>query len=59
MELFSSNNEDRDTILGGSGRVLKWQSVGWTTLCGLDWSDSEARVLCRQLGFSHGYAYER
>ena len=43
-------------LAGGSssneGRVEICQSREWKTICDNNWSENEARVVCRQLGYS-------
>ena len=35
------------------GRVEFCQSDQWKTVCGNNWSSSEAQVVCKQLGYGH------
>lgn len=35
------------------GRVEVCLSGRWKTVCDNSWSDSEAKVVCKQLGYSH------
>ena len=37
--------------LSNEGRVEICQSGEWKTVCDNNWSDNEARVVCRQLGY--------
>ena len=37
--------------LSNEGRVDICQSGEWKTVCDNNWSDNEARVVCRQLGY--------
>ena len=38
--------------LANEGRVEICQSGQWKTVCDNNWSENEARVVCRQLGYS-------
>ena len=38
--------------LANEGRVEICQSGEWKTVCDNNWSENEARVVCRQLGYS-------
>ena len=38
--------------LANEGRVEICQSGEWKTVCDNNWSKNEARVVCRQLGYS-------
>lgn len=39
------------------GRVEVYQYNQWSTICGQNWSDSEAQVLCHSLGFGRYVVY--
>ena len=39
--------------LANEGRVEICQSGEWKTVCDSNWSENEARVVCRQLGYSN------
>ena len=40
-----------------SGRVELFINGEWGTICDNSWSSNEARVVCRQLGYTSGTAY--
>ena len=48
-------------LFGGSvlneGRVELCLSGQWKTVCDNNWGDSEAQVVCKQLGYSHKGTY--
>ena len=44
-----------DGISDAHGRVEVFhEKVGWGTICNMEWSVSDADVVCRQLGFAEG-----
>ncbi|XP_072169133.1 antigen WC1.1-like [Diadema setosum] len=51
-------DEDQMTLIGGddsySGVLTLYQDDEWWLLCTSEWSDAEAAVTCRQLGYSQG-----
>lgn len=42
-----------------SGRVEVCQSQQWGTVCGTGWGNSDASVLCAQLGYSRLSEYHK
>ena len=38
-----------------SGRVEVYNNGIWQTVCGIGWSRINTRVVCRQLGYGHGF----
>ena len=41
------------------GRVEIFHDEEWGTVCGSQWDEADARVVCRSLGFSGGVALKR
>nr|KAG5698074.1 hypothetical protein BaRGS_016722 [Batillaria attramentaria] len=46
-------------VIGPSNRVFVWREGIWTSICGQEWDDKDATVVCRQLGYSFGHAFVR
>ncbi len=45
--------------LDGEGVVMMYsqeKSYGWSPICVNEWDDADARVVCRQLGYSGGHS---
>ena len=52
--LFSGSHSN--VTIGPGGRVLAQDVNGTGTVCGDQWDDIDANVLCRQMGFASGTA---
>ena len=56
---FHFVSADVQVLMDQLGHVLVWHENRWVTVCGNQWDASDAAVVCRQLGFNNGRAFNR